>query len=188
VAIVGGLSAHGGAVAGGVAALIAAAVLTPSESVSAAQIASMAAGYGFVAALGGSVLGIVVAFGALRRVPLGRMLLCTNLGLAAGLTASWLGGPWAWHNMGLLACVGFAAGASVSGLFSHRSPAPSSSLPFDAVPVRGEVATEPYGLARMLTARLRIVAPTDDTVDRVPRDASPEQSQPTRGLNSRDDG
>ena len=121
VAIVGGLSALGGAVAGGVAALIAAAVLTPTEPMSAAQIALMAVEYGVVAGLGGSVLGTIIAFGALRRVPLGRLLLCTNAGLAAGLTAGWLGGPWAWHHMGFLGFVGFSGGALVARAVDRRS-------------------------------------------------------------------
>src|SRR6187399_3098391 len=78
VAIVLGLSALGGAVAGGVAALIAAIVLTPSEPMSVGRVALMAIEYGLVAGLAGAVLGTVVAFGALRRVALGRLILCTN--------------------------------------------------------------------------------------------------------------
>ena len=108
VAIVGGLSALSGAVAGGVAALIGAAVLTPTEPTSAAQVALMAVAYGFAAGVAGSVLGTLVAFSVLRRVALGRLLLCTNVGLAAGLTAGWLGGPWAWHHMAFLGFVGFS--------------------------------------------------------------------------------
>jgi hypothetical protein len=174
-AIVGGLSAVGGAVAGGVAALISATVLTPSEPVSATQITLMAIEYGFVAGLAGAVLGTIAAFGALRRVPLGRLILCTNVGLAAGLTVGWLGGPWAWHHMGLLGCVGFSAGALLARAVSRWSPMPSSSLPFDSVPASGAIATEPYGLVRMLTSRIELVAPTEQTVDRVQRNVSPEQ-------------
>ena len=124
MAIVGGLSALGGAVAGGTAALIAAAVLTPSEPVSAAQVAMMAVEYGLVAGLAGSVLGTFVAFGALRRVPLGRFVLYTNLGLAAGLTAGWLGGPWAWHHMGLLGVLGYSGGALLARAVSRGTRVP----------------------------------------------------------------
>jgi hypothetical protein len=127
VAIVGGLNAVGGAVAGAVAALIGASVLTPTEPVTAAQIAVMALEYGLVAGVAGAVLGTAVAFGALRRVPLGRIALATNLGFAAGLTTGWLGGPWAWHHMGLLGAAGFCAGALVARLVSRDASAPHSS-------------------------------------------------------------
>jgi hypothetical protein len=148
VAIVGGLSALGGAVAGGVAALIGAAVLTPTEPMSAAQVALMAVAYGFAAGVAGSVLGTLVAFSALRRVALGRLLLCTNVGLAAGLTASWLGGPWAWHHMAFLGFVGFSAGAFLARAVSRGSPGPTSSLPFDSVPASGTIASEPRRAVR----------------------------------------
>src|SRR5215510_1885651 len=100
VALVGGLSALGGAIAGALAATIAAIVLTPNAEypVSAALIALIVAQNAIFAGVAGCVLGTVVAFGALRRVPLGKLLLCTNTGLAAGFTASWLGGSWAYHN------------------------------------------------------------------------------------------
>src|SRR3954470_18610991 len=111
VAIVGGLSALGGAVAGAATALIAAAVLTPSEPASAGQVAMMAVGNGLVFGLAGAVLGTGTAFGALRRVPLGRLILCTNVGTALGLLAGWLGGPWAWHHFSLLGLAGFSTGA-----------------------------------------------------------------------------
>ena len=175
VAIVGGLSALGGAVAGGVAALIAAAVLTPSEPMSAVQVALMAVEYGFVAGVAGSVLGTLVAFGALRRVSLGSLLLRTNVGLAAGLTAGWLGGPWAWHHMGFLGFVGFSAGALLSRAVSRGSPVPSSSLPFDSVPASGAIASEPHRVVRTPTSPVELAAPTDPTVDRVRRNAPPEQ-------------
>ena len=175
VAIVGGLSALGGAVAGGVAALIAAAVLTPSEPMSAAQVALMAVEYGFVAGVAGSVLGTLVAFGALRRVSLGSLLLCTNVGLAAGLTTGWLGGPWAWHHMGLLGFVGFSAGALLARAVSHGSPVPSSSLPFDSVPASGTIASEPHRVVRTPTSPVELAAPTDRIVDRVRRSAPPRQ-------------
>lgn len=128
VATVAGLSASGGAVAGGLAALIAASVLTPSEPVTPVQIAVMALGYGLAAGLAGAVLGTVVGFGALRRVPLGRLLLYTNAGFAAGLTAGWLAGPWAWHHMSLLGVVGFSAGA-IAAQVHTQAKAPPPSLP-----------------------------------------------------------
>ena len=59
----------------------------------------------------GTILLVLAGVWSLRRVPLGRLLLCTNVGLAAGLTARWLGGPWAWHHMGFLGFAGFSAGA-----------------------------------------------------------------------------
>lgn len=174
VAIVGGLSAFGGAVAGGVAALIAATVLTPSEPMSAAQVALMAVEYGFVAGVGGSVLGTIVGFGALRRVSLGRLILCTNVGLAAGLTAGWLGGPWAWHHMGFLGFVGFSAGALLARVLSRGSPVPSSTLPFESVAASGTIASEPHGVVRPPTAPVALAAPADQIVDRVRRSAPPE--------------
>jgi hypothetical protein len=125
VVIVSGVSAVGGAVAGGAAALVAATVLTPTEPMSAAQVAGMVLQYAFVAGVSGSVLGTTMGFGALRRVPLGRLLLCTNVGLAAGLTAGWLGGPWAWHHMGFLGFAGFTAGALIARLSSRGSQAGS---------------------------------------------------------------
>src|SRR4051812_28181690 len=114
VAIVGGLSAIGGVVAGGVAALIAVVVLTPSEPVSAAQVVLMALENGVMAGLAGGVLGTIIGFGALRRVPLGKLVFWTNVGLSAGLTAGWIGGPWAWHHMGILGLAGFVTGAFVA--------------------------------------------------------------------------
>ena len=174
VAIVGGLSALGGAVAGGVAALIAVTVLTPSEPMSAGQVALMAIEYGFVAGLGGSVLGTIVAFGALRRVPLGRLILYTNVGLAAGLTAGWLGGPWAWHHMGFLGCVGFSAGALLARAVSRGAPVPSSSLPFDSVPASVTIMSEPHGVVRTPASPVELVAPTDQVVERVRRSVPPE--------------
>src|SRR5262245_46987464 len=132
VALVGGLSALGGAVAGAVAATIAALVLKSDTPVSAAQIALIVAENGLFAGIAGSVLGTVVAFGALRRVPLGKLLLCTNVGLAAGFTASWLGGPWAYHNFGLLGLIGFSAGAVLARVFSRGSSSSSSGQPSDS--------------------------------------------------------
>lgn len=175
VGIVGSLSALGGAVAGGVAALIAATVLTPSEPMSAAQVALMAVEYGLLAGVAGSVLGTIVAFGALRRVPLGRLLLCTNVGLAAGLTAGWLGGPWAWHHMEVLGFVGFSAGALLARAVSRGLPVPSSSLPFDSVPASGTIASVPHGVVRTPTSPVELVAPTARIVDRVRRSVPPEQ-------------
>jgi hypothetical protein len=174
VAIVGGLSALGGAAAGGVAALIAASVLTPSEPMSAAQVALMAVQFGFLAGVGGSVLGTMVAFGALRRVPLGRLILCTNVGLAAGLAAGWLGGPWAWHHMGVLGFVGFSAGALLARVVSRGSLVPSSSLPFDSVSASRMIASEPHGVVRIPASPVELAAPTDELVDRVRRSVPPE--------------
>jgi hypothetical protein len=134
VAIVGGLSAVGGVIAGGLAALVGAAVLTPTEPLSAARIASMAAEYGVMVGVAGAVVGTIAAFGPLRRVPLGRLLLCTNVGLAVGLIASWLGGPWAWNHMGLLGGAGFTAGAVLARSVSRGSTTrvPSADREFAA--------------------------------------------------------
>jgi len=128
VALVGGLSALGGAIAGALAATIAAIVLTPNAEypVSAALIALIVAQNAIFAGVAGCVLGTVVAFGALRRVPLGKLLLCTNTGLAAGFTASWLGGSWAYHNFSLLGLMGFCAGAVLARVLSRGSTSSSS--------------------------------------------------------------
>ena len=174
MAIVGGLSALGGAVAGGVAALIAATVLTPSEPMSAGKVALMAIEYGLVAGLAGAVLGTLVAFGALRRVALGTLILCTNVGLAAGLTAGWLGGPWAWHHMGFLGFVGFSAGALLARAVSRGAPMPHSSLPFDSGPANGTLASEPHGAVRSLVSPVELVGSPDRSVDRVRRSIPPE--------------
>jgi hypothetical protein len=173
VAIVGGLSALGGAVAGGVAALIAISVLTPSEPVSAAEIALMAIESGFVAGLAGSVLGTVVAFGAMRRVSLGRLILCTNAGLAAGLTAGWLGGPWAWHHMGLLGFAGFSVGALLARATSPGSPASSSRPQVDSVSASETMTSFPLGILPTPTSPGELVAPTDRIADRVGRSDPP---------------
>ncbi|MEO8032729.1 MAG: hypothetical protein ABJC74_11410 [Gemmatimonadota bacterium] len=149
MAIVGGVSALGGAVAGGIAALIAARVLRPSEPVTTAQIALMVVEYGFVAGVAGSVLGTIVAFGALRRVPLGQLVLGTNAGLFAGLCAGWLGGPWAWHHMELLAFGGFGAGALVARAFSRGSPVSRSSLALDPVPVSPTIGSAAPAMAEL---------------------------------------
>lgn len=175
VAIVAGLSALGGAVAGGVAALVAATVLTPSEPMSAARVALMAVEYGLVAGVGGSALGTIVTFGALRRVPLGIVILSTNVGLAAGLTAGWLGGPWAWHHMGFLGCIGFCAGALLALVVSRGSPVPNSSMPLDSVPASGTIASAPPRVVRPLPSPGELVAPTDRLVDRVRRSVPPER-------------
>jgi hypothetical protein len=168
VALVGGLSALGGAVAGAVAAMIAAVVL-PHAPVSAAQIALIVAQNGLFAGVAGSVLGTVVAFGALRRVPLGKLLLCTNAGLAAGFTASWLGGPWAYHNFGLLGLIGFSGGAILARVLSRGSASSSSRLASHSV-----LASESQGLNRIPAAPVDLRTPTDRTAERVRRNA-PEQ-------------
>jgi hypothetical protein len=167
VAIVGGLSALGGAVAGGVAALIAATVLTPSEPMSVDKVALMAIEYGLVAGLAGAVLGTLVAFGALRRVALGRLILCTNVGLAAGLTAGWVGGPWAWHHMGFLGFVGFSAGALLAQTVFRRSPVPGSGLPLDAMPESATIASESHEALRMSQSPVERLVPTDTLVERI---------------------
>ncbi|MEO8621330.1 MAG: hypothetical protein ABI625_09715 [bacterium] len=166
VAVVGGLSALGGVVAGGVAALIAAMVLTPTEPVSAAQIALMAVEYGVVAGLAGSVLGVLVGFGALRRVPLGRLVLCTNAGLAAGLTAGWLGGPWAWHHMGFLGFVGFSAGALVARTVFSGSRASGSTSSLDSIPSSSALQSEaPAGIVMPRSPAELVDTPTGQSVD-----------------------
>jgi len=142
VAIVASLSAISGAAVGGVVALIGAAVLTPSEPVSGAQVAAMAMEYAVVTGVAGSALGTLITFGGLRRVPLGSIILRTNLGFAAGLTAGWLGGPWAWHHVGLLGFGGFCAGALLALVRSHGAPQ-SASLPSGAVADSGALAAEP---------------------------------------------
>jgi hypothetical protein len=111
VAIIGGLSGLSGAIAGAAAALVGAAVLTPTEPVTAGQIAMMATQNALVFGLAGMVVGTLAAFGFMRRVPLRRLIACTTLGTTAGLIAGWLGGPWAWHHFSLLGFVGFSTGA-----------------------------------------------------------------------------
>src|SRR5262245_48306776 len=129
VALVGGLSALGGAIAGAVAASIAAVAAVFAWGklpVSAAQIALIVAQNALFAGVAGCVLGTVVAFGALRRVPLGKLLLCTNAGLAAGFTASWFAGPGAWNNFGLFGLIGFSAGAALARVLSRGTPSSTS--------------------------------------------------------------
>lgn len=119
VALVAIVCAAGGAVAGAAAALLAAAVLTPTERVTAGDVALMTLGYGATTAVVGAGLGTAVAFGALRRVSLGRMLACGTIGTAAGLACGWLGGPWAWHHFGQLGLAGFFLGAVLARLTSR---------------------------------------------------------------------
>lgn len=174
MAIVGGLSALGGTVAGGAAALAAVAVLTPSEPVSAGQVALMVAEYGFVAGVAGAVLGTLVAFGALRRVSLGRLLLCTNGGLAAGLAAGWLGGPWAWHHMGFLGFAGFSAGALLARAFARGVPAPTPRVPFASVPVSGTIASAPHLVLGTPAPAAELPLPADSGAERVRRNELPQ--------------
>jgi len=166
VALVGGLSAVGGAVAGAVAATIAAVFLRGTSPVSAAQIALIVAQNGLFAGIFGSVLGTVVAFGALRKVPLGKLFLCTNAGLAAGFTASWLGGPWAYHNFGLLGLIGFSGGAIVARAFSRGSPSSSSRPRSDSA-----LASESSGLNELSAAPVDLGTSTDRAAERVRRKA-----------------
>jgi len=164
VALVGGLSALGGAVAGAVAATIAFIVSKPDTPVSAAQIALIVAENGLFAGVAGFVLGTVVAFGALRRVPLGKLLLCTNAGLAAGFTASWLGGPWAYHNFSLLGLIGFSAGAVLARVLARGSSSASASA-------GATIASKSQGFDQLPAAPVDLSTPTDRTPDRVRRNA-----------------
>jgi hypothetical protein len=127
------------------------------------MIALIVAQNALFAGVAGSVLGTVVAFGALRRVPLGKLLLCTNAGLAAGFTASWLGGPWAYHNFSLLGLIGFSAGAVLARVLSRGSSS-SSARPASAI------ASE-RGLDQLSAAPVDLSTPTDRTPDRVRRNA-----------------
>jgi hypothetical protein len=158
----------GGAVAGAVAAVIALFILRPTP-VSAAQIALIVAQNGLFAGVAGSVLGTAVAFGALRRVPLGKLLLCTNVGLAAGFTASWLGGPGAYNNFSLLGLIGFSAGAVLSRVLSRGSPSSSSRVSPDSI-----LASESQGRNHLPDSPVDLGTPKDRTADRVRRNA-PEQ-------------
>jgi hypothetical protein len=142
VVLVGGLSALGGAIAGAVSALIAVTVATPVWPVSAGEIALTVAENAAVGGVAGCLLGTIVAFGALRRVPLGKLILSTNVGLAAGLTASWLAGAWASHHFGLLGFAGFSAGAVVARAFSRGTSRLSSQMPTDSIPASTSIGAE----------------------------------------------
>ena len=169
VALVGGLSALGGAVAGAVAATIAtvAAILVLGEMpVSAAKIALIVAQNALFAGVAGSVLGTVVAFGALRRVPLGKLLLYTNAGLAAGFTASWFGGLWGYNNFSVLGLIGFSAGAVLARVLSRGSPSSSSA--------NATIASEAQALNGLPAVPVDLSAQSDRVADRVRRN-SPEQ-------------
>lgn len=122
VAIVGGLSALGGVVAGGIASLVAFTVLTPTEPVTAGQIALMTIESAFAVGVAGTIVGTLAAFGFLRRVPLGRLFVCTTLGATAGLLAGWLAGPWAWHHFNTLGLAGFSVGAVLARATSSGIP------------------------------------------------------------------
>src|SRR5262245_1708310 len=98
------------------------------------------------AGVAGSVLGTVVAFGALRRVPLGKLLLCTNAGLAAGFTSGWFGGLWGYNNFSVLGLIGFSAGAVLARVLSRGSPSPSSRLASHSAPANTTIASESHGL------------------------------------------
>lgn len=119
--LVAGLGALGGAIAGATTALLAAAVLTPSEPVTAGDIALMATGYGVVAALCGAVLGTGLAFGLLRGVRLARVFVFGTAGATLGLAYGFLGGPWAWHHFAELGIGGMVIGALASRLRSGRT-------------------------------------------------------------------
>lgn len=169
-AIVASFAAVGGAVAGGVAALINAMVRTPNEPVSAAQIAMMALAYGLIAGVPASVFGTLIAFGALRRVPLGRIILGTNVGLAAGLTTGWLAGPWAWHHMELLGALGFCAGALLVLVASRRS-VPGPQLAAVVIPDYGSVASPSPNEGPSLASPVDLAVPARHDAIPVPRGA-----------------
>ena len=173
-AIVASFGAVGGAIAGGVAALIAAMVLTPNEPVSAAQIAEMALVYGVVAGVPAAVFGTLIAFGPLRRVPLGRIILGTNVGLAAGLTTGWLAGPWAWHHMELLGSLGFCAGALLVLVASRRS-VPGPHLPAIAIAEYGSIASTPPHEAPCLASPVDLAVPARQDAIPVTRSARLEK-------------
>lgn len=120
VALVAGLGALGGFIAGATGALLAVAVLTPSAPVTLVDKAAMVLSYGAVAAASGAVLGTGLAFAMLRRVRLGRILACGTAGAALGLTYGFLGGPWAWHHFTWLGVGGLAAGMLAARFLGHE--------------------------------------------------------------------
>ena len=122
-AIVGLLGAAGGFVAGAIGALTAVSVLTPTEPVSIGAKALMVLSYGALGALCGAVLGTATAFVALRRVPLGRIVVFGTLGGAVGTTYGWVGGFWAWHHFTALGLGGMVVGSLASRLFGESGVA-----------------------------------------------------------------
>ena len=120
VALVAGLGALGGFVAGATGALLAVAILTPSAPVTIGDKVGMVLAYGAAAAVSGAVLGTGIAFAILRRVRLGRVFAFGTAGAALGLTYGFLGGPWAWHHFHWLGIGGLAAGALVARLLGRE--------------------------------------------------------------------
>lgn len=119
VALVAGLGALGGFIAGGTSALLAVAILTPSAPVTVWDKVTMVLSFGAVGALSGIVLGTGLAFAILRRVRLGWIFLLGTAGATLGLTYGFLGGPWAWHHFQWLGIGGLAAGALVARLLGR---------------------------------------------------------------------
>jgi hypothetical protein len=184
VAIVGGVSALSGGVAGAIAMFVAAIVLTPTEPVSNSQIAMMILENGLVFGLAGAVVGTLAAFGFVRRVPLGRLLLCTTAGTAVGLLAGWLGGPWAWHHFELLGLTGFASGAVLARAVFSSSPRNSP------IPLAGAGPMNALPLGTWAELPLSTIAggeSTKSTIDSLRRTAIADRDSASR-LSSRDDG
>jgi hypothetical protein len=123
ILLVSGVGAVGGAVAGAAAALLAALVLKPTTPATVSDVATMVLTYALVTGIAGAVLGTVVAFGFLRRVPLSRILIFGTSGAFLGLAAGWIGGPWAWHHFASLGITGLLAGASAARLLTRPSTA-----------------------------------------------------------------
>lgn len=122
-AVVGLLGAAGGFVAGAIGALAAVSVLTPTGPVSIGMKALMVLEYGLSGAFFGAVLGTAIAFAALRRVPLGRIVAFGTIGGAIGTTCGWVGGFWAWHHFTTLGVGGMVVGALASRLVGEARPA-----------------------------------------------------------------
>ena len=121
VALVAGLGALGGFIAGATGALLAVAILTPSAPVTVGDKVTMVVAYGVVTAMSGAVLGTGLAFAILRRVRLGRIFTFGTAGAALGLTYGFLGGPWAWHHFHWLGIGGLAAGALLARLLGREA-------------------------------------------------------------------
>jgi hypothetical protein len=131
ILLVSGLGAVGGGVAGAAAALVAALVLKPTTPTTVSDVATMVLAYALVSGIAGAVLGALVSFGFLRRVPLSRIVTFGTSGAFLGLVYGWLGGPWAWHHFGSLGISGMLAGACAARLLTRsnrRSPNIDGSL------------------------------------------------------------
>lgn len=119
VALVAGLGALGGFIAGATGALLAVVILTPSAPVTVGDKVTMVFAYGVVTAISGAVLGTGLAFAVLRRVRLGRIFAFGTAGATLGLTYGFLGGPWAWHHFHWVGIGGLAAGALLARLLGR---------------------------------------------------------------------